>query len=224
MPARIDNFWEERVKSLKANNPTWGAVLIHRELQTEATVAGRTDEPSQRWVGAYLKNKWPSMTYEQQADYRAFFWPESMLRGELPWEASGVGLELLAFLDANGWLVARPPIRLVRWFWRVTQICPEESVLNRATVAGNLAYQELSGSPSNDRSWEWWLAYSRAEGEAREDREILYLLALEREEKPLPPTVSLLGTEDIPDEEGPDETFLEIFLIMTGQEARKRRA
>jgi len=82
------------------------------------------------------------MTEEEQRQYQYFRWPESMVMGLLPWEASSAALELLEvrksdpyvrFIDATtekppessgtGW--GRPSVRLARAFWHITQAAPD---------------------------------------------------------------------------------------------------
>jgi hypothetical protein len=109
----------------------------------------------------------------------------------------------------------------------VTQASPDESLLKRAAIAGNLAYNELAGHPDKVRSWEWCLAYSRL-GVDREERKRLYVKALTRDTAPLPWPRFRLHEKDQEPWEGvedrADEALLYVlFLGLTVHEARKRR-
>jgi len=99
------------------------------------------------------------MPEEERRQYRYFFWPESMERGDLLWEASASGLELLHFLEEEGWRGERPPIRFVRWFWRVSQAAPGVGLWGRVMSAAALTSGEISGKRVSVRGVEWKLAY-----------------------------------------------------------------
>ena len=61
---------------------------------------GRSDYPALRTVNQYHK-KYRLLPERQQVEYRTFHWPESMERGNLPWEASEAALELLLWHADN---------------------------------------------------------------------------------------------------------------------------
>jgi hypothetical protein len=103
-------------------------------------IAGKV--PSARTVSRIMKEFDPSPE-EEKAQYRHFYWPESMERGDLPWEASAAGLEILASLGHARWASvgrglpesARPSIRLVKWLWRITLVAPGSGFTERYRCA-----------------------------------------------------------------------------------------
>jgi hypothetical protein len=156
MPTRKDPYWDERVKSLMANNRDWGAGKILRALDLESATTGREDVPSFRWVGQLLRKvKEDSQWLETSKQYRTFYWPESMERGDLPWEASAASIELLRKIidDSLDYKdrEERPPVRLVRWFWRVSLAAPDLDISDRINAAKTIATWELLGK--QDHSW-----------------------------------------------------------------------
>jgi hypothetical protein len=186
----------------------WGAGRIAAALQLEEPPK---DEPvghpgSERWVGGILRNVWPKLTEDQHREYRDFYWPESLIRGDLPWEVSATALELLAWLDTNG-LRLRPPVRLVRWYWRVKQASPDMARRVHFEIAVMLARREEKGEPIGDRGVEWLMAYHqvpKVEGDdPLAERRKLYREAKERKDEPIPPCVldplSISISEDEPD-------------------------
>lgn len=182
MPLETSIFWTERIKSTKANNPKWGAKRIERQLLAEGERWGRTGVPSDRTVGRILKRVWEGLSEEERAPYRSFYWPESMERGDLPWEASESALELLSYFDSGGKLRARPPIRFVKWFWRVSQAGPGGDIAGRVASAVVLTLNELTGRLPV-RGVEWRLAYRPWAGRNHRDS---YIEAMCRAENPIP--------------------------------------
>lgn len=134
----IDPYWRERVFSLKANNPTWGPGRIRRALEREPATIQRDDwPPAERTIGRLL------VEFEKlgaaRLDYEEFYWPDSMERGDVPWEAGAAAIEMLAELDHDGLGELRPSIREVRWFWRVSLAAPALSRGARINIAFLLA-------------------------------------------------------------------------------------
>jgi hypothetical protein len=196
MPLRVHSWWEERIKSLKANNRGWGAGRITAALEKEEPPEYGPDgqpiggPPSARWVGGFLKN----IKDDELREYRYFYWPESMVRGDLPWKASSSALQLLAYLDING-IYQRPPVRLAKWWWRVTQTMPQTQKYLRLVAAQDLASKEAAGEPC-DRGIEWWLAYMQIPDDGQRAR--LYRDAQARPDNPIPalPTSLTASTKD----------------------------
>ena len=178
MPLKTDPYWEERVLSIKANNPKWGESRIEQALKSEGESGGRDGWPVGATIRRIIRRRWDPMKAEEQAQYRYFYWPESMERGDLLWEEGAAGLELLrAGIDTMhsasenplgegdplrrqifAW--QRPSIAQVKWFWRVTQALPEplagmSPVVHlglRSMVSLNLSWgRELSPTPGSER-------------------------------------------------------------------------
>ncbi|MBF8267734.1 MAG: hypothetical protein HW388_1242 [Dehalococcoidia bacterium] len=121
MPLETDPYWIERIKSIKANNLSWGAGRILKEMQQEAARSGvEYQGPSEPTIRRKLRTEWDPLDKERKTQYLYFYWPESMMNGSLPWEASAAGLELLRHYP-----IERPYVRQVKWFWRVTQAMPK---------------------------------------------------------------------------------------------------
>lgn len=57
--------------------------------------------------------------------FRQFYFPESMERGELPWEAGKAGLDLVQESYGDGGGVWRPPVGVVEWYWRLSIAAPD---------------------------------------------------------------------------------------------------
>ena len=109
---------------MKAENPTWGAGRIQRQLEQIGQMEGRVDAPKDRWVGNELRKLSGDPDWlQKEKEYRLFRWPESMESGLLPWEASRT---LLDFINRNGRAgelgTERPTNRLAKWFWRIYQV------------------------------------------------------------------------------------------------------
>jgi hypothetical protein len=164
-PLQTDRFWKERIKAVKAVNLKWGAERIRHQLQADGGRLGRKDYPSARTVGRILKNEWEELPEADRAEYRVFYWPESMESEDLPWEASSSALELLHFHDSRVGIRERPLVRLVRWFWRVSQAAPGCPIYARLMAAQMLTSHEVGGGQGLVRGVEWFLAYRPWDGE-----------------------------------------------------------
>ncbi len=138
--------------------------------------------PSVRSIARIRKNEWPSMPPAERASYGAFYWPESIERGDLPWEASEAALELLRELARSHWPY-RPSIRAVKWFWHVCQAIPDAPFWLRIKAVANLMAAEDTSDHDTVRGVEWLFVsgYWRSEELKAE-----YMKATTRDEKPLP--------------------------------------
>ena len=185
MPAKKDTYWEQRFKSLKAINPSWGARRIREALQNSTSETRKGGAPGEGWVGNLIKQLKDSPTWpDEERMYRTFHWPESMDNGDLPWKASRTGLELLQFLDQETrGLSERPPVMLVKWFWKITELTPRLAVRNRFLSAVLLSTGELYDQPTFLREIEWWLAYQPWEDETQKN---IYALAVSRPDGAIP--------------------------------------
>lgn len=123
MPLKTPDWIKVNVLSVKSNHENWGAPRIYKELSQEAARGGYELPISESTVTRILRNDWVKLPEEKRWQYRHFYWPESMERGYLPWEASAAALELLGYsLSLNPRM--RPSIRMVKWYWRITTATP----------------------------------------------------------------------------------------------------
>ena len=195
MPQRpIPKYWRDRVISVLAeHNGDISVRQIILRLKDHAGELEQSEEPDLRTlVGTYPSERtiariktveWPRMSEEQRSRYRDFYWPESMSRGDLPWEASAVGLYLLRLIDMECGIKGRPGVRMVWWLWRVSQAVPDAPLDLRVSLAKILALDEITDKPSSLRGLEWELAYSPWESDAQNE---LYGKAISRTENPIP--------------------------------------
>jgi hypothetical protein len=96
------------------------------------------------------------------AEYRDFYWPESMERGDLPWDASAAALELLGFVVDGETPRGRPSARLAKQFWRVTLAAPDATADKRLQIAALLSMWTANGQRHRNevRGIEWYLAFA----------------------------------------------------------------
>ena len=136
MPIIIESYWKERIKVIKSNNETYGAVRILEVLRSRENELGlEYDGPSEATIGRLLKNEWAVMPQEERDSYRQVYWPETMESGRLPWYMSRSALELLKLakseyvaseIDEEVW--QRPSVNDVKWFWRVSESLPGHGI------------------------------------------------------------------------------------------------
>src|SRR5262245_58495679 len=122
MPSKVDQFWVEQVKELKAEHRDWGAPRLADAVTKRADQLARGDAPSERWISQWLRRDWPKIDEEERRQYTFVRWPESFEWGLLPWEAAPAVFELLRErrrVAAFRWGDWRSPLRLARWFYRV---------------------------------------------------------------------------------------------------------
>lgn len=163
----IHQYWRERVKAQLAQANRISSATIRRRLHAEAKdiASGQLAEvgppPSIRSIDRIRESEWDTLQDADKAPYRLFYWPETMQRGELPWEASGAAFELMGHLS-RVFPSGRPPLRLVSWFWRVSRAAPDAPIEKRLDAARRLAIWEMLGPLPFDetRGIEWFLAYA----------------------------------------------------------------
>ena len=141
MPKRSD--WTERLISVKAEHEDWGARKITKFLEEKAAKQGGPLPPPWRTVARILARTWQPLEDDEKAEYRLFYWPESMESGDLPWEASGAGLRCLELFElTHDW---RPTVRLVRWFWKIVIATPGAPEGVQWMIANRLAVADAWG-------------------------------------------------------------------------------
>ena len=136
MPIITESYWKERIKVIKSNNETYGAVRILEILRSRENELGlKYDGPSEATIGRLLKNEWATMPQEERDSYRHVYWPETMESGRLPWYMSRSALELLRLakseylaseIEEEVW--QRPSVNDVKWFWRVSESLPGHGI------------------------------------------------------------------------------------------------
>lgn len=119
MPAKRHKL-ENAVRTVIAENPTWGPERIFAHMYQEAIRNRLSPEhlPSTSTI-ARIKQRFRD---SEHAPYRLARWPESFGDSGLPWEAGAAVAELTR-------AIGRPPlVRLARWYWRVRQAEPHAAV------------------------------------------------------------------------------------------------
>jgi hypothetical protein len=195
---RIPDYWRQQVKYILAENERISINDILKLLDAKAELLQKSDEATERALSndvpsartiSRVRDEWRAMEQSERAQYRQFFWPESMQSGALPWEASSAGLELLMWLDSND-VRERPPIRLVKWYWRVIQASRDMSRAVSFSIATELTRQEEKGQTPGNSGAEWYMAYHHIgpadDEDPSEERRKRYREAREREDCPIP--------------------------------------
>jgi len=197
---RIPDYWREQVRYILGENERMPVNQIRHRLEALAeelcgsgdaeAIALSKNVPSSRTINR-IRDEWKEMDQSQRVQYQRFYWPESMQGNALPWEASAAALELLLFLDYNG-VRERPPIRLVKWYWRVRQASPDMSRAVSFELAVGLTRREEKGESTGDRGAEWYMAYHHVplvagQEDPLAERGRLYQKAKDREDAPTPP-------------------------------------
>ncbi len=138
--ARTHLYWKRWVWRLKGDNPSLSAVEIEERLQALVKEAPKNSgsPPAARTIRDIVKEPRPAGIREEE--FLSFRWPQSMERGDLPWEASERCLELLRHLQGE-----RPSVRLAKWFWRVSLAIPNEPIGRRHALAQWLDTIEFFG-------------------------------------------------------------------------------
>jgi len=151
----VDAFWREQIRGITANYPGWGPGRVVRALAAIGEQLGRDDWPAERTIGRE-QQRFREMEAAKQRDYLVFRWPESMVRGDLPWEAAALGVTLIRHFGQR----RRPLVRCVRWCWRITLARPDAPLPARWNAACFMAAWEVSpdASPEAPRRIEAWLA------------------------------------------------------------------
>ena len=174
MPQRpIRPYWKERIRAHVAlaeqRNETPSDKRIREVLMKEADAMRdrsnaevRADAdwvPSERSISRIRKAEWPRLREEDRAQYRNFLWPESMERGDLPWEASAAALELLREgeqLLGSAW---QPPVQAVEFFWRVDQAAHDAPFWIRMGATMLLMMADSNRDSELTKAVQWFLAY-----------------------------------------------------------------
>lgn len=129
MPRKgIVGFWVATIHELAESEPRPSAAQIELRLKKIGDQEGRQDWPSLRTIGRILQEH-GRLTERQKEFYREFRWPQAMQADLVPWEATRVALDLLAYyLDKHK---ARPTVRRVLWNWRLSLVNPDWEIGHR---------------------------------------------------------------------------------------------
>ena len=159
----IHLYWKDRIKHHlgKGQRPLPATAIRHILKEEYAALDFDLQEeyrpaPSVRSIGRIRENEWVPLSVEEKVQYREFYFPESMERGELPWEASAACLELLGS-DVE----LRPTVRLAQAFWRITLAAPDLDASTRQELARKWSVWQSLGShavPQELRNLELFLA------------------------------------------------------------------
>ena len=151
-----------------SDHADWGRRAVRDELKRRAEAWGlkAVDVPSESTLGRIV-TEFRRTDPAERRNYQRFRWPESLGADDLPWEASRSLLDLLAYLDAHA--KPRPPIRLARWYWRVTLAAPDASIPERLWNAVSLASQESVAASVSEAWTERFLAYAPWRDEVNEE-------------------------------------------------------
>jgi hypothetical protein len=145
-----------------AGESTSAAEVARRFMQLVAGQPWR-DVPSERTVRRRaLEFQKRLARLGTQAQNRRFSWPESMLSGTVPWEASRAALDLLKYRDEHSRDL--PTNREARFFWRIRQASPALDDGRASTLAALLAvvefFTEIDETAVVQLDWlQWVLAY-----------------------------------------------------------------
>lgn len=162
----IHHYWKDRIRHHlgKGQGPAPGPTEIERRLLEESDkfdsklLARIGPVPSKRTIARTIKGDWIPLPENEKLQYREFYFPESLERGDLPWEASAACLELLGIR-----LDSRPTIRMALAFWRITAAAPDLNVRKREKLARVWSGWEALGDhavPQDLRNLESYLAYA----------------------------------------------------------------
>lgn len=150
---RLDPYWTDFARGLFENEPELNDRQMAERCELEMAKTGRVGPPAQRTITKW-RHEWKSSNHEERMVYRLFYWPESMVRGLLPWDASQAALEFLKAADH------RPSITTALWFSRVTQAAPDAPIQDRVSFARYLTAAEMMSDFSAVRGLEGFLAFA----------------------------------------------------------------
>jgi hypothetical protein len=140
--------WIGRIWTLAANRKSATDILAVFEAEAEHD-EGRRDYPLKRTIERQVK-AFHALDPKDQRNFAEFHWPDSMLNGLIPWEASGQALDLLRYFDEAR--NDRPTVRATLWYWRVKQARPEMSLAAALTAAASLcAFEMMRFASPGDR-------------------------------------------------------------------------
>lgn len=129
MPRKgIVGFWVATIHELAESEPRPSAAQIELRLKKIGDQEGRDDCPSLRTIGRILQEH-GRLPEREKEFYREFRWPQAMQADLVPWEATRVALDLLAYYLRKH--KVRPTVRRVLWHWRLSLVNPDWEIGHR---------------------------------------------------------------------------------------------
>ncbi len=126
----VDAILQERLEDPEIKAPTI-ANKLSRYLEAGSltlTPDAQKTVPDERTIRKELK-KLPRLELAETDALSRCKWPESFLKGLLPWEASRAALDLLDLTAKRKW--PRPTIEQTKWFWRLTLASKDMPIMLR---------------------------------------------------------------------------------------------
>src|SRR5205823_1337322 len=135
---KTDQYWVQRVWAL-ASEDGMRSPAIYRAVMAEGERQKRNDYPSERQIRRLLAD-YRALPEHERREHAYFTWPDTMLTGALPWEASRAVLDLVQWrMDQER---DQPTVRLAKWFWRLRLAVPSIPVDAGEWLAEHLAAGE----------------------------------------------------------------------------------
>jgi|SRR5919106_5946980 hypothetical protein len=129
---KLDGYWIGWLNRQFSDHPEVNPGRVSELAQTVARELGRNDAPARATTYKYF-DFYQRIPERLRSRYQEFVWPEVMEAGILPWEASRVVLDLLAW--AAGHQLPPLTVGIVEWFWRISLALPEAPLHLRLRVA-----------------------------------------------------------------------------------------
>lgn len=139
--ARVSDIYRHHAFLIWGEEPRASARSVAEKLDRLALEAGKDDAPSERTISRW-RDEFRSLSEQEQQQYHDARWPESMEMGALPWEASGVFMEVAGKYLEKG---VRPKVLLIKWLWRITQAIPTAPLYFRLKLAIPMSFSESVG-------------------------------------------------------------------------------
>jgi hypothetical protein len=134
MPAQVDVWWREKVRSL-TENQRLSANRIYEKFKREAKEG--ENYPSARWI-ANCQAEYRDLPESIRRLYRELHWPETFTSEALPWECAEMAFQVVE-IEFRG----PPLIRNLLWCWRITQAKPKAQIGERWNAACGMAAWEI---------------------------------------------------------------------------------
>ena len=167
MAKKTIEFWSGKIKEHTIDNDDKGirfgpdsALTFLQSIlgNLEGGLRDRYGDPPSKATIGRIQLETRKIPDEEKTRFRWFYWPESMEKGHLPWEASRPLLELLARTLARD---IRPSLEVCWWYWRLYQAVPDSPGDDIERLARILADSEgkTARYDIHLREVEGWLAY-----------------------------------------------------------------